>query len=160
MRKRIQKRTLEVVDEEERDAIFRESVAGRHLREVGRAHNLTIPEVYRILDAVAEKMFSPAGLRRQAMLDIEKLNALKNKYWAQAMTEGDHNAAAVFIRAQERQATLMGLNYPNGHIVTVANSLAPVVEESSTHRLLAAIRLLKAEPPVIEQTPAADEPAA
>ena len=119
---------------------------------------MTIAQVNHVLDVQAEQILSPAGLRRQVLADIEKLNALKQKFWSVAMQHTDPMAANIFIRASERAASLMGTNHPYGHIVAVLNTLPPVVQESNTYRLLQTVRQLKGELMTIDATAEETEP--
>src|SRR5215471_19271104 len=127
------------------DEIVREIIAGKKASQIARERGMTVPEVNRVLDQAAAREFSASGLRRTMMLEAERLHHLKHQLWVRAMEEGDLHAAAVFIKASERLASMIGLNHPHGHIVTVTSTLEPVEHASSTQRMLEAIRLLRGE---------------
>ena len=130
---------------EDEDAILREVVIGKTVREVARARGLTVPEVNRVLDLAAARRFSGEGVRRALLRETERLEILTQQLWDQAVRDHDLHAAAVCIKASERLASLTGMNHPLGHIVTVSSTLEPVEQASSTQRMLEAIRLLRSE---------------
>ena len=129
------------------EAIVREAIVGKPLRQIARDRGLTVPEANRVIDLAAASYFSPEGLRRQMLLEARRLEELKQRVWVQAIKEGDLQAAAVYVKAAEQFATLIGMNSPLGHVVNVTGAVPePEETRTSTQKMLEAIRLLKAEP--------------
>ena len=58
---------------------------------------------------------------------------------------GDLTAAAVYIKCSEHLASMVGMNHPHGHLVTISGSLVPIEHETSTEKLAEVIRQLKAD---------------
>ena len=79
-------------------------------------------------------------------LEAQRLDLLKQRVWVLAMRDGNLPAASVYVKASERLASLVGMNAPLGHVVNVIGAAPePEQTQSSTHRLLETIRLLRAE---------------
>ena len=130
-------------DEFDHDAILREAVTGRSVREIAKARGATVPDINRALDIEAERLFGAEGLRRAMLLEAERLGHLKQNLWRRAMTDGDLTAAAVYIKASERLASMIGMNHPHGHLVTISGTLAPIEHETGTERLRAILDQLR-----------------
>src|SRR5215469_8760098 len=78
---------------EDEDAILREVVIGKTVREVARARGLTVPEVNRVLDLAAARRFSGEGMRRALLRETERLEILTQQLWDQAVRDHDLHAA-------------------------------------------------------------------
>ena len=109
------------------------------MREIAHDHRLTISDVLRIIDAAAAEAFSGEQLRREWLLESRRLRELGQKYFSRAMSNDDINSAAIFIKASERLATLVGLNAPVGHSVSIIHASAPPVQQTSTQQLRAVL---------------------
>ena len=133
------------------EAIVRDCIQGKSPREVARTRGISVAEVKRMLDVAAARMSSPEGIRRTLLLEAERLGHLKQALWVRALRDQDLHAAAIFIKASERLATMLGLNHPHGHIVTVTTTLDAIEHTSSTQRMLEAIRVLRSEPAPAEE---------
>jgi len=136
------------------ESIIRELTSGRTIREVAEKRNMTIPEVNSILDQMARRCFSAEGMRRRVFLEVEKLEMLKQLCFMKAVREQDLHAVGHYVKASERQSSMMGMNHPQGHIVTVTSTLDNDQHETSSTRMLEAIRRLRHETPEAEETPA------
>jgi hypothetical protein len=108
------------------DAIVSLVANGMPLRDVAKAHALTVTEVRKVLDEESERCLSGAELRRQLLLEARRLRELEQKYYGKAMGDGEQAAssAIIFIKASERLATLMGMNAPIGHCVQLIHQAA------------------------------------
>ena len=135
-----------MIDDLEHARIVRERISGKTTREIARDRRVTVPEINRILDLAAAGAFSAEGLKRTMLLEAEQLIHLKNQLWERAM-DGDNTASALYIKAAERLATMIGLNAPHGHVVMITSTMAPADTATSTQKMLAAIRLLRNEEP-------------
>jgi hypothetical protein len=142
-------------DTDEEAAILREATMGKPVREIAKARGMTVPEVNHVLDLEAERLFGAAGLRRAMLLETERLGLLKQSLWTRAMTDGDLQAAAVYVKASERLASMVGMNHPLGHLVTISGSLEPIEHETSTQQLRRVFDELLKEHPA--KLPAANE---
>src|SRR5215469_5891390 len=107
-------------------AILREAVAGSSTRDIAKAHGVTVLEINKLLDLEAERLFGAPGMRRTMLVEAERLSLLKQSLWNRAMKDGDNTAAAIFIKASERLASMTGANMPAGHMVTISASLEPI----------------------------------
>lgn len=139
------------------DAIIPAAVHGRALGEIARSHDLTLAEVRSIIDAEAARAFSGEELRRELLLEARRLRELGQRYFDRAMADDDMNAAnaaAIYIKASERLATLTGMNAPQNSAVTLINATPAAGQQTSTERLTAVINALCATSP-----PPGDEPA-
>ena len=133
------------------EVIIRECIQGKSPRDVARAHGIPVSEVNRLLDVAAARACSPEGLRRSMLLEVERLGHLKQALWVRALKDGDLHAAAIFIKASERLSTMLGLNHPHGHIVSLTTTVDAIEHTSSTQRMLEAIRVLRSEPAPAEE---------
>ena len=104
-------------------AILREAVTGRAVCDIARSRNMTVPEVHRILDLEAERLFSGEGTRRAMLLEAQRLDYLKQLLWTRAIQEGDLWASVVYLKASERLANMFGWNHPQGHVIQLTSSL-------------------------------------
>jgi hypothetical protein len=123
------------------DSIVSLVANGMSLRDVAKAHDLTVTEVRGIIDEEAARCFAGAELRRQWLLEARRLRELGQKYYGKAMGDGEEaaNSAVIFIKASERLATLTGMNAPIGHAVRVIHQAAPPEQKTSTQEILAAL---------------------
>jgi hypothetical protein len=120
--------------------ILREAAMGRPVRDIAKLRSISRGEVERILDVEAEHMFNAAGLRRQMLAETLRLGYLKQRLFARAMQD-DLHAAAIYIKASERLSSMIGLNAPVGHYVTISGSLEST--ETSTQYIRRVLDELK-----------------
>src|SRR5215472_2254652 len=113
-----------MLDDPEADAIICDRISGKTMHQIARERGMTVPEANRMLDLAAQRAFSPEGLQRTFLIEVERLNHLKHELWTHAMA-GDRPAAALYVKAAERLSAMLGLNAPNGHLVMVTSTLAP-----------------------------------
>ena len=111
---------------------------GQPVRDVAAAHGLTEAEVRDTIGQEAARCFDGEQLRRELLLETQRLEALGRKYFVAGM-RGDLNAAALYCKISERKATLIGLNAPIGHAVQLIHATAPPEQMSSTERLREAV---------------------
>lgn len=129
-------------------AILREAVEGRSARQIAEARGLTTQEVNRVLDREAAEMLSGEGTRRMIAVESERLNQMKQKLWNRYMTDGDNASAALFIKASERHASMLGHNHPAGHVVQVIGHLShSTTGPTTTQSMLETVRALRGEAP-------------
>src|SRR5215471_1788768 len=134
-------------DREDGEAIILDRVHGKSVEAIARERGLSVPAVERILDAEAERALGAHELRRMLFVEARRIEALKQLLWDKAMA-GDNASAAVFAKLSERLASMIGLNAPSGHYVSISSTLEPAVERgTSTTRMLEAIKRLRGEEP-------------
>jgi hypothetical protein len=107
-------------------------------------------------DAV-KRAYDGEWLRQEWALEDHRLRMVCQKYFGLAMDgEGNVTAAAIFIKASERRATLAGANAPQAYSVHLATAAAPE-QLTSTQKLSRALDLLDGR--LAEAKPPPEEPA-
>jgi hypothetical protein len=91
----------------------------RRVRELARDHNMTIAEVEQAL--LAHPVNSEPGnfLKRTLALELVELDQLEQTFRNKAIAESDAASGQLVVKIKERRATLLGLNPPMGHAVTI-----------------------------------------
>jgi hypothetical protein len=123
----------EIIDD---DGSLTARVLGRSVRRVAREHGMTEGAVDEVLDQRADAMLSGKHLRRALMLQLARLDELVEVFHPKALG-GDPICGALVVRIEERRSTLLGLNAPIGHAVSVVQH-EPVEAPTSTDRIRAA----------------------
>jgi hypothetical protein len=99
-------------DDPERDKqIFDLVVEGRTEAEVCRMLGVTVADVRRALDLAGQLMLSPQNRVRIIAVDAARCERMIQDFLP-ASHSRDDKAANVILKAQERKATLLGLNAP------------------------------------------------
>lgn len=145
-----------MVDEDTRDAIIRDAMVGKKARHIARDRGVSMADVTSVINRAASEAFKGEALRRLSFLEIERLEALKQRLFARAYQD-DNTAMSLYLRASERLASLTGVNHPQGHIVTVTSSIQPV-EGTSTQLMIDAVRELRGEKSVVDADVVDDAP--
>jgi hypothetical protein len=130
-------------DDEER--IVAAAAAGISLRALAAEHGLPESEVLAVLDRAAEVWSTGGHLRRELLLEVERLNRLEQHYYAKALGngEGASTAAAIYAKLSERKATLIGLNAPVASASITIHQSAPATRVTSTERIREALDRLR-----------------
>jgi hypothetical protein len=126
------------------DAILSDRAHGQSVRAIARARGLTVPEVERLLDEAASRLLSGVELRRELAAEAVRLSDLKQVFFGQGRT-GDVASGAVYAKLSERLATMLGMNAPLAHAVTLATAAAPIAQ-TSTERYRAILDRLMGKP--------------
>jgi hypothetical protein len=113
---------------------------GVSVHEIASEHGLSEGEVTAVLDREAEAWFEGGHLRRELLLEVSRLSRLEEHYYNKALgdDEGSASAGALFVKLQERKATLLGLNAPSTSTAVIVHQAMPK-QETSTERIRAAI---------------------
>jgi hypothetical protein len=115
------------------DAILRDRAHGQSVRAIAASRSLTIGEVEPRLDDATNRLLSGDELRRELACETVRLNDLKLKYFEQANRTIDVASAAVYTKLSERLASMLGMNAPQSHAVTLATTAAPAPETSTQY---------------------------
>jgi len=113
------------------EQIFRLRLAGRSVRHLAKQFGRSIDEVAEICERMCQPV-SPAMRRAVLALDLERIEAVQQVFYAKAM-DGDAAAGALVLKCQERRSSLLGLD-----ISAAARGASPVLVEitpphESTH---------------------------
>jgi hypothetical protein len=131
------------MEDDDRTSILRDLVYGETRESIARTRGLSTSD---ILDEEAARQLGAEELRRGLCLEKLRLEALLRTHFARAM-EGDTVCAALYVKTSERLNSMLGTNAPIGHAVTLIHSAAePVEQETSTRKMLRALRRLRGEP--------------
>jgi hypothetical protein len=109
---------------------------------------MTEGAVDEVLDQRADAMLSGKHLRRALMLQLARLDELVEVFHPKGLG-GDPICGALVVKIEERRSTLLGLNAPIGHAVSVVQQ-EPVEAPTSTDKIRAAfdrIRDKQVSPP-------------
>jgi hypothetical protein len=113
-------------EDAEREAIVTAVARGRTVREVSREFERAEAEVRSIVADAVKRAYDGEWLRQEWALEDHRLKQICLKNFAKAMDgEGDSTAAAVYIKASERRATLAGANAPQAYSVHLSHDAAP-----------------------------------
>jgi hypothetical protein len=120
-------------------------VSGKSIAETCEMMNCTPADINRALDRAASLALTPQARVRTIHLEASRMEVLEEVFMASAKA-GDDRAAQVVIRAQERKATLLGLNAPlRTDPIALAIEAGPNL--SSTQALRDVFNRVRAEDP-------------
>lgn len=85
---------------------------------LAKHHKCTVREIRSALDKHPLEVDRDAYLRRTVALELVRLDQLEEAFAAQAMA-GDVPSGSLLVKIAERRATLLGLNAPLGHAVSI-----------------------------------------
>ena len=136
------------------EAIILDRVNGKSVREIAADRGLTVAAVTTILDQEAERALSASELRRMLHLEACRLEAIKQVLFEKAMA-GENAAASIYCKLSERLSSMIGINAPQGHYVTISSAIESAEKPSNTFKMLEAIRRLRNEP---DDPPPDDDP--
>jgi hypothetical protein len=86
-------------------------IGGKSVAEVCGMLGVTVSDINLALDRAAAAALTPAARLRVIHVEAARMEVLEEAFMASAKG-GDDKSAMVVIRAQERKATLLGLNAP------------------------------------------------
>jgi hypothetical protein len=131
------------------ERILKSAAEGVSIRALAAEHGLSEEAVTAVLDRAAEAWFKGEHLRRELLLEVERLSRLEEHYFAKALGEGEgaNAAGALYVKLAERKATLVGLNAPSASASVVIHQSVPAMQVSSTERIRQAIDRLRLRKP-------------
>jgi hypothetical protein len=145
MKEIVAKRDLFGLSEEAVGQIVQAVAFGRPLRDVGAEHGLTTAEVRTVIDRMAVNWFDGPNLRRELLLELERLNALARKYFIQAL-KGDQNSTLLFLRIAERKSLMTGMSAQQGAAHTIINQTAAPERQTTTQEIASIIDEIRGLP--------------
>ena len=120
------------------EAILDALAAGLSIEKAAKQFRMPVADVHKILRDEIERCRDGEHLRAAWALADRRLAAVELKFYNKALEgEGDPHAAIVFVKTNERRATLNGANMPQSHVLQVVS--APRETQSSTERIRAAL---------------------
>lgn len=105
---------------------------------------MTIAAVDAILDEEARRALGAGELRRLLYIEACRLEAIKAVLLEKAIA-GENAAAAIYVKVSERLATMLGINAPREHLVSISATIQHDGKGTSTQEMLEAIRHLRGE---------------
>src|SRR5262245_42268037 len=126
------------------EQLFRLRLAGRSVRHLAKQFGRSIEEVAEICERMCTAV-SPAMRRAVLALDLERIEAVQQVFYAKAM-DGDAAAGALVLKCQERRSSLLGLDVP-----AAARGAGPVLveitpaPETTTDRIRRALEFVAAQ---------------
>src|SRR5215471_9050921 len=108
------------------EAILDALAAGLSVEKAAKHFHLPVADVRKMLRDEVERCRDGEHLREIWTLADRRLAAVELKFYNKALEgDGDPQSAIVFVKTNERRATLAGANAPIGHAVTVMHQAAP-----------------------------------
>lgn len=126
-------------------AVVRGVAYGRAPRDVAAEYGMTVEQVKSIIDRAAVAWFGGDNLRREMLLEVERLSALAKRAFIEAL-KGDMNAALLYLKICERRSILTGMTPVQGHAITIINSTAAPQQQTSTAEIASIIDEIRALP--------------
>jgi hypothetical protein len=121
------------MDERDRDKIIHRAV-----RRIADDLGCTVAEVNALLDCHPIEVDRDRFLKRTLALQLLQLDEIEEAFHDKAIVDRDVPSGVLLIKAQERRATLLGLNPPIGHAVRVV-SHPPANKPTGTDKIEAAL---------------------
>jgi hypothetical protein len=126
-------------DDDDRENIVTAIARGKSVREVSREFERAEAEVRSIVAEAIKRAYDGEWLRQEWTLEDHRLKMICLKNFGKAMDgEGDSTAAAIYIKASERRATLAGANAPQAYAVHLSHDAAPE-QMTSTEKIKAVL---------------------
>jgi hypothetical protein len=122
---------------DERDS---DKVIHRAVRRIADDLGCTVAEANALLDRHPVEVDRDRYLKRVLALQLLQLDEIEEAFHDKAIKDRDVPSGVLLIKAQERRATLLGLNAPLGHSVHVVQHV-PEHRETSTGRIEKALAL-------------------
>jgi hypothetical protein len=130
-------------EDAEREAIVTAIASGKTVRTVSREFERAEAEVRAIVADAVKRAYDGEWLRQEWALEDHRLKQICLKNFGKAIDgEGDSTAAAIYIKASERRATLAGANAPQAYSVHLSHDAAPE-QLNSTQQLRRALDQLR-----------------
>jgi hypothetical protein len=133
----------------------RDTIVNKRVQRIARDHGCTVDDVHAALDRHPIELDRDRFLKRSLAMELVELDELRHAFRDKALVDRDVAAGALMVKIAERTATLLGLNPPIGHAVSVIQH-APTEQPNSTDRVLAILDRLAAQPKTDE--PEGSEP--
>jgi hypothetical protein len=127
------------MDERDRDKIIH-----RVVRRIADDFGCTVAEVNALLDRHPIEVDRDKYLKRVLALQLLQLDELEEAFHDKAIVDRDVPSGVLLIKAQERRATLLGLNPPIGHAVRVVQHPS-ANQPTSTDKIERALNALIAD---------------
>jgi hypothetical protein len=118
------------------DAMVQAIADGLTLTETADRFGVTIDEVREAQKQALAAFSDGEALRLDWMLESKRLAACGLRFYQIAMRDADPAAAAIFIKASERRATLMGANAPAAASVKLIQQAEPKEHETTTQEMI------------------------
>jgi len=96
-----------------------DQLTNQRVHAIARAHDCTVDAVHAALDRHPIELNRDAYLKRTSALELMRLDQLEMAFEGKAIKDRDPASGALMVKILERRATLLGLNPPQGHAVTV-----------------------------------------
>jgi hypothetical protein len=110
-------------------------VNGKSVGDICALFSVTPQDITRALDRAAQEALTPRSRVRMIHVEQARIEMIEEAFLP-AAKGGDDRAAQVVIRAQERKATLLGLNAPvHMHVDPIALALEAKPRENSVQNL-------------------------
>lgn len=111
--------------------IVRGIASGMRISDVAQAHGMRETDVLSIIDQCASNRFTAEQIKRELLCEVARLDALLLKFYRFALVNDDIAAGTLYVKLQERKATLTGMNATPAYAVIVVHSVAPVKRNST-----------------------------
>lgn len=92
---------------------------------IAKAHKCSVDDVHAALDRHPIEVDRDTYLKRQLALELVRLDELERAFEAKALRDSDVPAGVLMVKIAERRATLLGLNAPLGHAVSIIQHEPP-----------------------------------
>jgi hypothetical protein len=114
------------------DQKHRDLILHKRVRRIAEDHNCTLEEVNAVLDHHPIEIDRDTYLKRTLALELLRLDELEEAFRDKALVDRDVPSAMVLIKAQERRASLLGLNPPSKWLRS--GICSPVSNSTVSHR--------------------------
>jgi len=127
------------------DGVISAAVAGLSHKAIARRFACSPAAVQAVLDQYAQEMLRPGNRATMLALEVSRLEQLQATFLKQAIEQLDATAGTLCVKISQRIAALCGLDQPAMIRLDITQAIEHQ-DETSTQRMLEAIRRLRSEP--------------
>jgi hypothetical protein len=107
-------------------AVFAARSSGRSILAIARQFGLSEVAVRSTVAEMVARTYDGERLREDIALENHRLRSISLKYYGLAMDgDGDHQAAAIYVKTSERRMVMLGANAPQQYAVHLMNQAPP-----------------------------------
>lgn len=121
------------------DAIIRQRIAGKSVREIAKAQRTSVDAVNQAIDRWSSVALTAEARKHGLALELARLDQMQQVFFQRAC-EGDVAAGALVEKIIARRCVMLGLHAPQTAVLKIVDEATP--KHTTTDRLEAALTAL------------------